>query len=107
MFLSQKGALTISDGTGAGTARLGDPAAGWRGRVNVVKLGGLWYFPGRDATGDWELWQTDGTPLGTQVAAEVNSAGNGNVRSVVKSGGAVWFRADDGTHGTELFRYVP
>ena len=75
--------------------------------MNVVKLGSLWYFPGRDGTGDWELWQTDGTTLGTQVAAEVNAGGNGNVRSVVTSGGVVWFSADDGTHGQELFRYVP
>jgi ELWxxDGT repeat protein len=107
LFLSQHGALTMSDGTGAGTIQLGDPDTGWRGRVNVVKLGGLWYFPGRDATGDWELWQTDGTPLGTVIAAEVNVGGNGSVRSVVKSGGVVWFSADDGTHGKELFRYVP
>jgi len=107
LFLSQGGALTISDGTGAGTARLGDPGAGWRGRVNVVKLGSLWYFPGRDGSGDWELWQTDGTLLGTEVAAEANAAGNGNVRSVVSAGGTVWFSADDGTHGQELFRYVP
>jgi ELWxxDGT repeat protein len=107
LFLSQGGALTISDGTGAGTARLGDPDAGWRGRVNVVKLGSLWYFPGRDGAGDWELWQTDGSPLGTEIAAEVNAGGNGVVRSVVESGGVVWFSADDGTHGQELFRYVP
>ncbi len=42
LFLSQDGALTISDGTGPGTIRLGDPDAGWRGLVNVVKLGSLW-----------------------------------------------------------------
>jgi ELWxxDGT repeat protein len=107
LFLSQDGALTISDGTSAGTVRLGDPDAGWRGRVNVVKQGGLWYFPGRDGTGDWELWQSNGTPVGTQVAAEVNGGGNASVRSVVRSGGAVWFSADDGTHGKELFRYTP
>ncbi len=107
LFLSQHGALAISDGTGAGTTRLGDPDLGWRGLVNVVKLDGLWYFPGRDAAGDWELWQTDGTTLGTVVAAEVNPAGNGVVRSLVRSGGVVWFTANDGTHGRELWRYVP
>ena len=75
--------------------------------MNVVKLGSLWYFPGRDGTGDWELWQTDGTPAGHPGGSRGERGGNGNVRSVVKSGGVVWFSADDGTHGQELFRYVP
>ncbi|MBX3030644.1 MAG: hypothetical protein KF809_10820 [Chloroflexi bacterium] len=107
LFLSQDGGLAISDGTGAGTIPLGDTGSAFRGRVDVVKVGDRWYFPGGFGSHGSDLWQTDGTVQGTTLAAAVDLTGSHDLRTLVRSGGAIWFSADDGTHGRELWRYVP
>jgi ELWxxDGT repeat protein len=106
LFLSQGGALAISDGTGAGTGMLGQPSLGWRADVEVVAIGDTWYFPAGIGS-ERELWQTDGSEGGTVPVDDLDPSGNAGVRSLVGSGGSVWFSADDGTHGRELFRYTP
>jgi len=57
-----------------------------------------------------ELWVTDGTPRGTVRAAEVNAVGRPAKRAGPKwlavFNGALFFSADDGVHGPELFRFV-
>jgi ELWxxDGT repeat protein len=107
LFLSQAGGLSISDGTGVGTIRLGDTESGFVGLVDVAKAGGLWYFPGGFANGGTDLWQTDGTVEGTRMAAAVDLTGSHDLRSLVRSGGTIWFSAHDGAHGRELWRYTP
>jgi ELWxxDGT repeat protein len=114
LFLSRGGALAISDGTGPGTTVLGDPSSGWTAVVDVVQLGDRWYFPAGQLVGDaddqipdLELWQTDGTPGGTTIAATIDPSDHGTVGALVMAGGSVWFTASDGIHGQELYRYQP
>lgn len=107
LFLSQDGGLSISDGTGVGTVQLGDTESAFIGLVDVAKHGGLWYFPGGFGDAGSDLWQTDGTVEGTRMAAAVDRHGTHDLRSLVRSGGTIWFTADDGSHGRELWRYTP
>ena len=107
LFLSQDGGLSISDGTGVGTTKLGDTDSGFVGLVDVVRLGDLWYFPGGFGLHASDLWQTDGTPDATTMASPVDLGGDHDLRSLVRSGSSVWFTAADSIHGRELWRYVP
>ena len=106
MFAAIGGGLAIS-GTRTGEMTvLGDTGAGWRATVDVVSAGGRWYFPaGEGATR--ELWQTDGTRRSTRLALDVNPRGNGAVRSVIAADGVIWFVANDGIRGSQVWRYVP
>ncbi len=107
LFLSQDGGLSISDGYGVHTYKLGDTDSGFVGIVDLAKLNGLWYFPGGFGDHGSDLWQTDGTPDGTTMVASVDADGAHDLRSLVHSGSSIWFTADDSIHGRELWRYVP
>ena len=107
LFLSQDGGLSISDGTGIGTVALGDTESGFIARVDVVRLNGLWYFPGGFGDAASDLWQTDGTSEGTSMASPVDLDFQHDLRSLVKSGGSIWFTANDSIHGRELWRFEP
>lgn len=49
-----------------------------------------------------ELWFTDGSPEGTRLLADVNpGTGSSDPQNIYYSGDAVYFSADDGTHGVE------
>ena len=51
---------------------------------------------------------TNGTPLGTKRVADINP-GEGSSKPVDLEavGGILYFSATDGTHGIELFKFVP
>jgi ELWxxDGT repeat protein len=100
--------LWVSDGTRVGTTNLlnddcpSEPAS----------LGGVLYFangarePGTGAC-DVELWTSDGTPTGTSLVADLNATDSSAPAELTKVGPNLYFTADDGTHGRELWRYVP
>lgn len=70
--------LWISDGTTAGTKMLKDINAGAAPGVSIPYYGeyffaaynGKLYFPARDMSHGIELWETDGTTAGTQIAVD-------------------------------------
>jgi ELWxxDGT repeat protein len=106
LFMSIGRGLAASDERGLNAKVLGDTASGWRATVEVVSVGPRWYFPaGQGRTR--ELWRTDGTPATTRLALDVNPSGNGAVGSLVSADGVIWFVADDGIRGQQLWRYVP
>jgi ELWxxDGT repeat protein/YVTN family beta-propeller protein len=107
--------LWSSDGTAAGTAMVRDIQPGDAGahprRLAVVD--GLLYFYADDGVHGVELWSSDGTAAGTRLVADVNPHGDGGGgdtlnwgtgRYIVGLDGTVYFVADDGTHGAELWR---
>src|SRR4029079_14340782 len=59
-----------------------------------------------------ELWRSNGTEAGTTLVKDINPGpadskpgrGAENVRQIAKVGSTLFFSADDGTHGYELWR---
>ena len=72
-----------------------------------AELGGRIYFTADDGVHGRELWGSDGTAAGTQLIKDIRPGTEG---SFVNAGhpplslhGRLWFFADDGVHGTELW----
>ncbi len=112
--------LWRSDGTADGTVMIRDVRSGPVGsNASVVGvLNGLVYFSADDGVVGQELWRTDGTAAGTTLVADIQpGAGssypyaNGPYRSGYPTtiapavlNGRLFFVADDGVHGAELWR---
>jgi ELWxxDGT repeat protein len=114
--------LWKSDGTPEGTVMVKDVIPGsagglgftiYIGRKPLVAMNGVLYFPASDGVHGYELWRSDGTESGTYLAKDINPGG-GNSQDptfndwLVPSYGIVsntlFFAANDGTHGTELWK---
>jgi ELWxxDGT repeat protein len=111
--------LWETDGTAAGTSQLTDHPVGIdpfyaaaRG-IEAAATDNTVFFAA--ATSDWhdvELWATDGTAAGTRLVKDINpgividaNQGTGsNPRDIVAVGNTVYFTADDGVHGRELWK---
>jgi ELWxxDGT repeat protein len=105
--------LWRSDGTAAGTFAAADVTPGPTGSnpQNVTPLGGLVLFVANDSVHGFEPWVTDGTPGGAQLLADVNPGPFSMYALSWPFGGPfpvfdgkAYFPADDGTHGSELWR---
>jgi ELWxxDGT repeat protein len=96
--------LWTSDGTPQGTVPVecaaDDPA-------DLVVMGGVVLFAAEDGRYGRELWRTDGTAAGTALVADMRPGaggqGSSNPRHLVTAGSRVFFVADDGAHGSELW----
>jgi ELWxxDGT repeat protein len=120
--------LWISDGTALGTTLLDDinPAQGYYYYGNYVPgpqgsypaeftaVGGTLFFVADDATHGRELWETDGTASGTALVADINpgtttdyygdvNPNNSLPRNLTAFNGLLFFSANDGSHGRELW----
>lgn len=78
-----------------------------------VEMGGVAYFSGSGGDRGEELWRTDGTADGTWLVKDIKPGraglnGSSHVSSspafVTAMGDRLYFRANDGTHGYELWR---
>lgn len=96
----------VSDGTAAGTFRLGDLAPGTTGsspELMVVSGGTVFFRAFTPATG-WELWKTDGTVAGTMLVEDiVPGPESSEPGDLVAFGGGILFRACDPGAGCELW----
>jgi ELWxxDGT repeat protein len=110
--------LWKSDGTALGTAMVRDIAAGLEsGAVpsNVVMssqpmtaLGTDVVFAGYAPEAGLELWRSDGTESGTALVADINPGpGSSEPASLTTLGNCVFFSANDGTTGVELWVFPP
>jgi ELWxxDGT repeat protein len=105
--------LWRSDGTEAGTSFLHDVFAGSFSTFDLrhayAGAGGILYFVVNDPDYGHELWRSDGTEAGTFMLGDIHPG-----RSGALTGGTpllmasvcdvMYFRADDGSHGPELWR---
>lgn len=73
-----------------------------------VELAGALYYFHDDGIHGRELWRTDGTAAGTHLVRDIcpGACGSGSWQAsgLVAMGGALYFPANDGTHGSELWR---
>ncbi len=120
---SQQGQkLWVSDGTSSGTILVKDLNEGVRHEWlrEMTAVGNLLYFTATDETGNAaapgtlgrELWRSDGTEAGTVLVQDiyqgVNSSGipyNSEPKNLFDANGVLYFTADDGIHGRELWRH--
>jgi ELWxxDGT repeat protein len=78
--------------------------------VRLHRVGNQVFFGADDGTHGFELWKTNGTPTGTKLVKDINHAGaalpSGDFwdNSVAVVGNTLFFAADDGTHGFELWK---
>jgi MYXO-CTERM domain-containing protein len=103
--------LWKSDGSEAGTVRVADLFAGSGGSFprGFTLHAGAVYFVAEDAEAGTELWKTDGTPQGTRRVADVAPGTAGSTagrpeNAMISSPDGLFFLADDGVHGRELWK---
>jgi ELWxxDGT repeat protein len=76
---------------------------------HMTRMGDKVYFSATDGQHGEELWVTDGTPAGTQQLRELNPGLSGiearfaRIGELVRLGNRLFFHADDGIHGQELW----
>jgi ELWxxDGT repeat protein len=108
-----------SDGTADGTVLVKDFGANTLNPKHLTNVNGTLYFSADDGVHGDELWQSDGTSAGTVMVADIYPGIAGSYPAtptnfaLVPSGGfavlngSLYFSADDGFHGRELWRLPP
>lgn len=103
--------LWKSDGTEAGTVMVKDiDPATFSGSTprELANINGRLFFraKGSPAAGD-QPWTSDGTEAGTQQFASIRPANFSGASTFTLAGGNLFFAANDGTHGLELWAAGP
>jgi ELWxxDGT repeat protein len=105
--------LWVSDGTAAGSFQVADlvPGTGSSNPQNLTAAGNLLFFTANTSGFGRELWKSDGTAAGTALVKDINpgaaSSNPGDPRQgtfAAPAGGPLFFTADDGEHGEELWK---
>lgn len=111
--------LMVTDGTVAGTGLLKELSTGGLTSSGVIGTGyaagfvefqNELYFLGNDSNNDWELWKTDGTSSGTIRVKDINPGTTSgmdtgfNIDQYYIFNNEMYFIADDGTNGVEVWR---
>ncbi len=96
--------LWKSDGTAAGTVLVKNIRP-----YNLTVLGNTLFFTAFDSVNGFELWKSDGTAAGTVLVKDINPGSLGSVgfstqRTVVGNTLTLFFTANDGVNGTELWK---
>ena len=109
--------LWASDGTQANTRMVEDfsSISATSGPTNLVNAGGTLFFTVAGSDGQAQLWKSDGTSGGTTMVQVLGVAGASATATTYPAtsysgseellpiGGTLFFTADDGTHGVELW----
>src|SRR5262245_61135040 len=107
--------LWKSDGTTAGTVMVKDIRPGTANGLTglfrrLVVLDGRVLFQANDGVNGAELWVSDGTAAGTVMLKDIDprpvtgTQGQSNPEKLVQAGGRVFFWANDGVAGRELWK---
>ena len=110
------GELWKSDGTAAGTVMVKDINTGLDSSEfksiskTSAAVGSTLYFSAGDGVNELELWKSDGTEAGTIVVKNIAAGSLGSFLRGEKTthltavGSRLFFRANDGIHGNELWK---
>jgi ELWxxDGT repeat protein len=104
--------LWRTNGTAAGTVLVKKIGSGFPRPSSLTNVNGTLYFRADDRTNGLELWKSNGTAAGTIMVKNINSDSlngtPGNLGSspqeLTNVNGTLYFAADDGTNGSELWR---
>jgi ELWxxDGT repeat protein len=105
--------LWRSDGTRAGTVLVKDitPGAYESRPLNLTAVGKRVFFTAGDGTHGRELWTSDGTRAATVLVKDITPGigsegayGPSEPSNLTKAAERLFFTADDGIHGAELWR---
>ena len=105
--------LWRSDGTSSGTSIVKDinPGAGDGSPLDKISFNNSLFFFANDGTHGNELWKSDGTEGGTQMVKDINAGSGDGVSTYLaypnglyEMNGYLYFTANDGTHGNELWK---
>ena len=101
--------LWKSDGSGAGTVRVADVPKGAASLpVNLINVNGTLYFSARNDDNRIELWKSDGTETGTVYVSDIGPIATDTSWFDYKTiGGKLFFAAEGGAYGRELFVLDP
>ncbi len=103
--------LWKSDGTTVGTVMVKDINPGMNGSSieKLTNVDGTIFFSNFDSSTGRELWKSDGTEAGTVLVKDIYNVTTPYVRSsnpnwLTNVGGQLYFIADNGTDGKELWK---
>ena len=103
--------LWKSDGTAGGTQMVMDIAPGSQSSdpSGFELIDNIIYFKADDGSHGYELWRSDGSASGTWMIKDINSSANSNYSGsnpwgFIKYKGLIYFAANDGLHGNELWK---
>ncbi len=107
--------LWRTNGTAQGTQKvksfrrdLRTNAAAYAELPGFAALNGVLFFGGYTVDEGLELWRSDGTAAGTYLISDINPGPFSSIDStlplVVRAGNQVFFLANDGVHGMELWK---
>ena len=101
--------LYMSDGTAAGTTFKDiNPGSGNSDPTLLASANGSLFFMADDGAHGVELWKSDGTAAGTALIKDINPGSGAAFPSfrpqLTNIGGTLYFQADDGAHGVELWK---
>jgi len=101
--------LWTSDGTEFGTVMIKDIRSDGNGDPSwITDVSGTAYFFANDGINGSELWKSDGTEFGTVMVKDINPSGSGiqgqSADALANINGTLYFCADDGIHGSELWK---
>jgi ELWxxDGT repeat protein len=103
-------ALWKSDGTDAGTALVKNinPGSSNLALTNLTDVNGTVFFTVTVAASETQLWKSDGTQAGTVLVKAIDFSGAGGsaygASDLTNVNGVLYFVADDGVHGRELWK---
>ena len=104
--------LWKSDGTTGGTVKVKDinPGISSSSPSNLTALGNTLYFSANDGTNGTELWMSDGTSAGTVMVKDIyagqdtDGPNSSTPSSLTVLDNTLYFAANDGTNGAELWK---